>query len=323
MGRVIALLAVALLAVVLASVGPQVPSSGPSYVTDAAATAGPITNLPAQPGALFYGPPSGATAYAHPGALVVAGSDNYRAPAFQEVSAKGGSVLIYLDAVIDNPYGRYAHMLNMASVCGPATSRWPGNFRANSYGYLNDFRVGSVLQEKLRCVLEKMVAENPYMAGWFADDIGSRSWFPGIDWSTFPDQAAYRAGAIALTKTFRSVADEHGLVFIVNGTWSADDGGGYPDIAKSGNALADGGFAEHHDGEIDYFGPYGCSSQWAAASPVTRGKAINFAVANTLAGRNEYIDSGCYAYVSQEPDYDGVPPWGEFHPTGLPSHVAG
>jgi hypothetical protein len=317
-GRVIAVLAVVLVCFSL----PVPPSSYTSHVTDGAATGGTITNLPAQPGALFYGPPSGAAAYAHPGALVVAGSDNYRARAFQEVSAKGGSVLIYLDVVIDNPYGRYAHMLNKASICGPATSRWPGNYRANSYGYLNDFRVGSVLQGKLRCVLEKMVAENPFMAGWFADDVGSRSWFLGIDWSTFPDQAAYRAGAVELTKTFRSVADEHGLVFIVNGTWSANDGGGYPDVAKSGNALADGGFAEHHDGEIDFFGPYGCSSQWAAESPVTKGRAINFAVTNTRAGRDEYIDSGCYAYVSQEPDYDGVPPWGEFHPTGLLSHVA-
>ena len=109
--------------------------------------------------------------------------------------------------VIDNPRGRYHEMLINASECGPATSRWPGNYRANSWGYLNDFRVGSVLQRKLECVLEKMVAENPHMAGWFADDLGSRSWFPDFDWASFPDKAAYRAGAIALTKTFRKVAD--------------------------------------------------------------------------------------------------------------------
>ncbi|MGY1688497.1 hypothetical protein ACI8AK_23200, partial [Geodermatophilus sp. SYSU D00867] len=187
--------------------------------------------------------------------------------------------------------------------------------------HLTDFRVGSVLQAKLRCVLETMVVENPHMAGWFADDLGSRSWFPGIDWADFPDKAAYREGAIALTQTFRSVADQHGLVFIVNGTWSANDGGGYPNPAKSGNALADGGFVEHHDGNIDFFGPYGCSSQWAAQSPVTRGEAINFAVTRTAAGRVEYADSGCFAYVNQQTDYTGVAPWGPFHPTGLPSRV--
>lgn len=312
-----------MLTAVLVSVGPPVSPTHTSAVQGTTVTGGTITNLPAQAGAVFYGPPSGAVAYAHPGGLVVDGRDNYRNPTFSKVSAAGGTVLMYIDAVIDNPTGRYHRMLDKTSVCGPATSRWPGDYRANTYGFLNDFRVGSVLQSKFRCVLEKMVAENPHMGGWFADDLGSRSWFPGFDWDSFPDQEAYRAGAIALTQTLRSVADEHGLVFIVNGTWSANDGGGYPDVTKSGNALADGGFAEHHDGEIDFFGPYGCSPQWASLSPVTKGKAINFAVTNTEAGRIEYVESGCYAYVNRQTDYDGVAPWGEFHATGLPSRVVG
>ena len=68
--------------------------------------------------------------------------------------------------------------------------------------YLNDFRVGSVLQSKLECVLEKMVAENPHMAGFFADDLGSRSWYPGFSWDTWgtTNQQSYRAGAIALRR---------------------------------------------------------------------------------------------------------------------------
>jgi hypothetical protein len=167
-----------------------------------------------------------------------------------------------------------------------------------------------------------MVAENPHMAGIFADDLGSRSWFPGFDWESFPDKAAYRAGAIALTHTLRSVADEHGLVFIVNGTWSANDGGGYPNVGQHGNALADGGFVELHDGQISFFGPYGCSSQWAAQSSVTKGEAVSYAVTKTFAGRAEYANSGCYAYVNQQSDYNGVAPWGDFHATGLPSEVA-
>ncbi len=282
---------------------------------------GTVTGQPVQAAGLFYGSSSGAEAYAHPGGLVVAGRDNYGDEAFQQVSAGGGSVLVYLDAVIDNPHGRYHELLIDESACGPATARWPGDHRANEWGYLTDFRVGSVLQVKLRCVLETMVAENPHMAGWFADDLGSRSWFPDIDWEAFPDKAAYREGAIALTRTLRSVADEHGLVFIVNGTWSANDGGGYPDPAKSGNALADGGFVELHDGEIEFFGPYGCSSQWAAQSPTTQGRAINFAVTETPAGMAEYVASACYAYVNQQSDFDGAAPWGPFHPNGLPSQI--
>jgi hypothetical protein len=76
---------------------------------------------------------------------VVAGRENLGGQAFKDVSAAGGTVLIYLDAFIDNPHGRYHDLLNNASECGPAASRWPGNYKANSWGYLNDFRVGSVL----------------------------------------------------------------------------------------------------------------------------------------------------------------------------------
>jgi hypothetical protein len=282
---------------------------------------GGVVNLPAQPASIVYGGTGGTSAYAHPGGLVVAGRDNYADQDFKDVSAGGGTVLIYLDPVIDASYGRYHEMLNESSVCGPATSRWPGGYKANGWGYLNDFREGSVLQDKFECVLEKMVAENPQMGGWFLDDVGSRSWFPGFDWGDFPDKAGYRAGAVALTQTMRKVANEHGLIFIVNGTWTADDGGGYPDVSKSGNALADGGFVEHHDSEVSYFASYACSSQWAAQSPVTRGKAVNYAVTYTAAALAEYARSDCFAYVSQQREYDPVAPWGGFHPTGLPSRV--
>src|SRR5262249_26052835 len=157
---------------------------------------------------------------AHPGGLVVAGRDNYQDQAFKDVSAAGGTVLIYLDTLIDNAYGHYHSMLINASACGPATSHWPGSPKANSWGYLIDFRVGSVLQQKLSCVLETMISENPHMAGFFADDLGSRSWYPGFNWDTWgtTNQQAYRDGAIALTQTFRTVANHHGLIFIVNGT---------------------------------------------------------------------------------------------------------
>lgn len=302
----------------------SIPSLAPSSQTETAADAQDIQNLPPQAAALVYGNPAQAEKFAHPGGLVVTGRDNYQGQAFKDVSAAGGSVLIYLDAVIDNPQGRYHTMLIKQSECGPATSRWPGNYRANSWGYLNDFRVGSVLQSKLECVLEKMVAENPQMGGWLADDLGSRYWFPDPDWSNFPDQAAYRTGAIALSKTFRKVADRHHLIFLVNGTWAggslASAGGGYPNPAKSGNALTEGGVVEHHDGEIGYFGPYACSKQWADQSPVTHGKAFNYAVTSTDAGSIEYMESTCFAFVNDQTDFGVSRRTGSFHPTGLPSH---
>lgn len=277
-----------------------------------------------QAASLVYGQSGGAEAYAAPGGLVVAGRDNFDDAAFREVDARGGSVLLYLDPIIDASWGRYHQLLLKDSSCGPAVPRWPGSPRANSWGHLNDFRPGSVLQGKLRCVLEAMVKENPHMAGWFADDVGSRAWFPGFEWRSWDrsSQDAYRQGAIALARTFREVADEHGLIFLVNGTWAAGElashGGGYPDPSVHGNALADGGFVEHHDGQIGYFRKYACSSQWASQSAVTHGKAVNFAVTSTWEGLQEYARSGCFAYVNRQVTYDLARPW-----TGIPEPRAG
>ncbi len=72
-----------------------------------------------------------------------------------------------------------------------------GQLPGELVGLPERLRVGSVLQSKFECVLEKMVAENPHMAGWFADDLGSRSWFPDLDWANLPDKAAYRAAALS------------------------------------------------------------------------------------------------------------------------------
>jgi hypothetical protein len=320
-------LTIAIVGVLGAWIATTSPSPYPAGLPGTAFEPVQLRNMPPQAAGIVYGPGSGALEYAHPGGMVVAGRDNYRDSAFKKVSAAGGTVLIYLDPVIDNPWGRYHTMLMRQSICGPAIRLWPGSPKANRWGYLSDFRVGSILQRKLPCVLEKMVSENPQMGGWFADDVGSRSWYPGIDWETWgsANRRAYRAGAIELTETFRKVADRHGLVFLVNGTWGAGSlashGGGYPDMMQAGNALADGGFVENHDGELHYFGPYGCSAQWAAESPVTRGKAFNFAITSTHAGFVEFRNSRCYSFVNEQGDYSSAPAWGRPHRTGLPTRV--
>jgi len=287
------------------------------------------TNRPPQPMAFIYDDPPTNTldAYAQPGALVVAGRTGYDNQKYKNISAAGGSVLIYLDVLIDAKYGDYHAMLLDASQCGPAVPRWPGEPKANEWGYLNDFRPGSVVQQKLQCVLEKMVADNPHMAGWFADDVGSRSWYPDINWDSWSpaDKQAYRDGAVEIVKTFRKVADEHGLIFVVNGTWSGGtleaDGGGYPDMSQTGNALADGGVVEHHPvSELPYFKNYACAPQWATQSPITKGKSLMVAINNTAAEMQAYRDSGCYAYLTIQSEYGQAPtPWGEFHPNGLPN----
>jgi hypothetical protein len=44
------------------------------------------------------------------------------------------------------PASPLPRLLNNPSECGPATSRWPGNYKASSWVLSDDFRVGFVLQ---------------------------------------------------------------------------------------------------------------------------------------------------------------------------------
>lgn len=295
-----------------------------------------VVPLPAQPFTLLYGETGDpanqfATSYSTPGGLVIVGRTNYQDAVIQNVSAAGGTVLMYVDPVVDNPYGRYAGLLYNSNAYGPALARWPGNYQVSEWGYLTDFRPGQPVHTKLRSIMELMIAENPHMGGFFVDDLGSRSWFPLLDWNTFPDQQQYRDGAIALCQVARSVCDQYGLMFIVNGTWQAgglSSGGGYPDANTHGNALADGGFVEHH--VIDAFWTNyadAATSQWAEQSTVTDKNPIMLANVLTAGELDGFNNSGVYSYtaIQASADYSGVAPWntGAFHYTGLPSRVGG
>lgn len=304
------------------------PASGsPTSGTGGGTATGSITNLPGRPALTAYGSASAARAYQHNGALIIAGRDNFDSADMKKASEAGATVLVYLDVVIDNDYGRYHKLLDDASECGPATSRWPGGPKANEWGNLQDFRTGSVVQSKLRCVLERIVAENPHIGGFFADDLGSRSWFPGFDWSRWgtTNQQAYRDGAIALAQTFHSVAAEHHLMVMVNGTWaggSLADGGGYPTMSKPGLSLADGGYIEHHSaGEVSFWTAY-AKGQWGTASgSVSKGKPFMYVQATDDKTRDAYNRANAFAFLSTQSDYDTASVWGPFTPTGLPSRV--
>lgn len=291
----------------------------------------PFTPQPAQPATFVYGPMTGLSAYNHPGALVIAGRDNYDTAEMLAVSAAGGTVLIYLDAMLDNAFGTYHDLLINSSVYGAAVPRFNGTLpAANGTGYLADIRVGGIMQGKLEDVLEQMVSDNPHIGGFFLDDVGSRSWFPGHNWSTdftSTDRTDYRNGAIQIVATTRTVADRHGLIILVNGTWTsgtlASNGGGYPTLTTHGCSLAEGGVVEHHDGEIAFWGAYAAStSQWGDASPVTLGAPMCVAINDDLTGVAEYVASGNYAYCAPQTDYGITPtPWASFHNAGLPSHA--
>lgn len=289
----------------------------------------PLVNRPAQPLAYHRGsyPLSG---YAQPGAIAVTiGRDEDQKQAFKDVSAAGGTVLCYLDAVINNPYGRYHTLLHQASEFGPATQLWPGAYQANTWGKLADFRPGSVLQQKWEKVLRKVVAECPHIGGFFLDDVGSRSWFAGVPWDTWSVsyKQAYRDGAIQLVKTARAVADEFGLIVVVNGTWGAgtllSSGGGYPDLAQHGCSLADGGMVENHPAsELPYWRAYCTSPQWAKESTVARGVPFMLSTNPSKVDRDAFVQAGIVSHAEAQQDYTtATAPWTTFHPTGLPTRV--
>lgn len=296
-----------------------------------------ITNLPPQPGAVAYGPAGTALSllgqYAHPGGMVISSRGNYNQQVYHNISAAGGHHLLYFDPIVRPTFSDYYHdLLFYSSVYGSAVPLWPGSPSANGTGYLADFRVGGVLQGKVEAVMEKMVSDNNHIAGFFLDDVGARSWFPNFDWSTWSatDQQAYRNGAIAICQTARTVANRHGLIFLVNGVWTAgtlaSNGGGYPTMTTHGCSLADGGVVEHHDTEVSYFGPYmgQSTSQWGTAPGcVSAAKPFCLSINDTAAGVTAYVNDGRAAWVSQQTtdQYDGVVPYsgGTFHATGLPS----
>jgi hypothetical protein len=287
-----------------------------------------VTLTPTQPAGFFYSGVPG-SAYAQPGAMTVAGRTNYADPGFQAVSTAGGHTLIYLDPVVKNSFGRYHDLLFNASTYGPAVPDWPGSPTANTGGKLADFRTGGVLQSKLEGVLELMVAENPHMAGWFIDDLGSRSWFPGFNWDTFgtANQQAYRDGAIAVAQTVRTVADRYHLMFLVNGTWQAGPlsaGGGYPDANQHGLSLAEGGVVEHHSTADAFWLAYGATgAQWGSASPATgAGHPVMLVIGSADSERQQWVNAGFAYYVTQSDYGTGPTPWGPSHATGLPTHAS-
>lgn len=289
-----------------------------------------LTIPPTQPGAIAYNTASSACAYARSGGMVLAGRDNYADNCFKQVSASGGHVLIYIDALLHNTSGRYHALLYNASECGGAVPKWPGNLSYNGYGTAADFRVGGVLQGKLECVLEKMVAENPHMAGFFADDLGGSN---GPDQNSAFNREEWYQGAVALSKTYRKVADRHGILFMVNGMWQGgSSNAGYPNRSQTGNALADGVCVEHHpviEGSFNWPNSVLKASQWADQSTVTNGTPTHFVIAfagSQFDGWRNYTDTGAAWLTAQAGDggYSAAPaPWGGGHATGLPTKVGG
>lgn len=311
-------------------------ATGVVAVTGGIAHAGTITPLPMQPAITDYQVPSGAGSnaipYQHTGALILAGQSQLPSANMQNAETAGATVLAYIDPMVIQPNsGTYGDMLWQASSCGAAIPQW-GSFTSGTGYNLADFRTtadggGGLEQTKFRCVLEAMIAANPHIGGIFADDLGSKSWYPGVNWSTFgsANQQAWYDGAVGLAQTLHDVAVEHGLMTMVNGTWEkgtiASNGGGYPNLAANGNAEVDGGYIEHHaSSEVAFWQDY-ASGQWATgAGDAAQGSPIMYVQSSDLNTLNTYKATGVFSYGSYQTDYSQpAPVWGSFHATGLPS----
>lgn len=232
--------------------------------------AGTVTNRPTNPCLIAFHDTAvmsaaNVAAWAKPGAMIIAGRNNYALPWVKQVAAGGCSVLVYLHPNMMNTVGRYPDKLYNASEFGAKVPDWPGGpWRIDEYGFLGDARPGSLLNQKLPGVLNLIISENPHVSGFFLDGLGTNA-VPGaggFNWGSFPDKQLYRAGAIEQCKIVRGICDEKNLIAIVNGNWDATQGGGYPDSSKHGCSLVDGGMIENHPPE----GPSGWGNQYSNAA---------------------------------------------------------
>lgn len=289
------------------------------------APGGPITIAPPQPGAVIYGSDA-PSSYYHSGAMVDMNSSE--TPGAIAVSNAGGHVLVYVDIMITGSGGNYASLINNANVYGPAIGRWPGQTtQYNSYGYVRDI-VTLVNSGKLLNILNKVVADNPHMAGFFADDLGTTNpqyKTPMIastgNGYTVPTTTFYNA-VIAATQVFRDVCDAHRLILCVNGGFDGRGTGGYPVRGTHGCSLAESQCAEHQTNQGTNFWPvYLASTQWANDSPITMGETAHFVIATP--GDHSWDSTPGIAWIAQQSTYSSAPaPWTGFHTTGLPTYAS-
>lgn len=289
---------------------------------------GPAANRPTNPLAIVYpdNPPGQANAslWAHPGALVLVGRNNYDQAWVHTMADGGATCILYLDCLVENVVGRYDDLLHNASVVGPDVPRWPGSPMFNEFGFLQDFRVGGTLQAKLPGVLDLIASELPHISGIFLDDCGTRAWtsMPWDSWSN-SDKEAYRNGAIGIVQTARAKADQYNWLIIVNGTWQ-DAGavgvgsGGYPNPLIHGCSLVDGGTTETHLPDA-FWTAYCNGAQWATATP--RDLPYMLSINDNTTARNTWIASNLVSH-SRGGDYSTIDvPWGSFTNFNMPNRL--
>jgi hypothetical protein len=196
--------------------------------------------------------------YAKPTGMVIAGRCNRNDAAFQNVRAKGGEVLAYL-----NPVNRPD-----LQVCALDTQFYMNNLGAvplwpyPSYGqrvmsgntHMTDMRPGSAWIRSVVSYIEKLMREGK-VDGVFLDNVGARSWMPLAEWKTWPqkEKDIYTDGNIDLVRRIDEVRRRVKPSFIVvnNSIWDRGDTRGLV-----GERYVDGVSIEHPPGVTAYHSKY-------------------------------------------------------------------
>jgi hypothetical protein len=185
----------------------------------------------ANPMGLAYKSTTNVALYAKPTGLVIAGRCNRNDPAFQNVRAKGGEVLVYLapTARPDHPVcalDTQFYMNNLGAVpLWPYPSYGQRSIYANTR--LPDVRAGSKWILHVVSFVEKLMRENK-VDGVFLDAVGARPYSTISNWDKWSttEKNAYTAGLVDLVRRLdaKRRAIRPNFVIINNGKWDRRDG---------------------------------------------------------------------------------------------------
>jgi hypothetical protein len=195
----------------------------------------------------------------------------------------------------------------------------------DEWGSLPNFKVTqTAYHSKMVTILNLMLDENPHIAGFFLDGLGTRH-YPGaggFNWDSWPevDKQAYRAGNIMVAQNVHDICQARNGMAICNGQWQgggSDVGGGYPDANKHGCSLLDGILFENRppDGPGQFAYEYAMRSdnQWGLAIPriatmVPKGYILSSNDNTTQ--RDAWRSSGAVAFAYSG-DFSAIAaPWG-------------
>ena len=265
---------------------------------------------------IFYGGPavqaSVPDAFRKQNMLTIVGRNPDFTAGHREAAAKGAIVAPYLNAVLHSRAGPYQSLLYDDSECGPAIGPWAGT--GTRYGTGADVRVPHYA-DKLLCVVRRIQADHPHIRALFLDDFG-----PG--WSGYdkngtaadaPESEECQARA-ALGPAFERLrAANLNLLFFVNGGWSRQFCGGWPEAARPGLHFALPVYEHHSVEHIPSANvTYGSTSQWLRDRT---GQVGAFVITNTAEESAAYARLPWAAWIAQQttPDYT----------TGAPRPVVG